>query len=326
MRGRWWGLAVLLAATTLAVSADSTSRASSSSDSVTIPLILRQPAAKQTPKKTEPAKKEEPKSPQDILEEAKPTPVAMQSTDTPVSVPSLEAPPAPTLDPALPTTPELFVPDLLGPLPQPKAAVSESKMEPAEPKPQPKLPAAAPPLALATAPKAPSPIPVEKPRSAEMQPVDDVKPATVRGAREPKPPLDMPPPPALTAEPKAPISAPIEKPLAKPRSAEMKPVEEFKPGTLRGGPDGKPPTFRCFVRDVMAFYDRTHVRCYNKVQGKVNYFAVDTNQPVAETVVTKALAAMKSGKPLTIAFAPGADLNPSNCGKKDCRRLIDIEN
>jgi hypothetical protein len=43
-------------------------------------------------------------------------------------------------------------------------------------------------------------------------------------------------------------------------------------------------------------------------------------------VLTKALAAMKSGKPITIAFAPDVDLNPSNCGPKDCRRLIDIEN
>jgi hypothetical protein len=95
---------------------------------------------------------------------------------------------------------------------------------------------------------------------------------------------------------------------------------------LRAARDGKPPAFRCFVRDVMAFYDRTHVRCYNKVQNKVSYFAVDTNQPISATLLAKALTAMQTGKPLTIVFAPDTDLNPSNCGKKDCRRLIDIEN
>jgi len=326
MRGHWWGLAVLLAATSLAVSAQPTSKASSTADSVTIPLILRQPAAKQTPKKAESPKKEEPKSPQDILEEAKPTPVAMQSTDAPLNIPSLEAPPAPTLDPALPTTPELFMPDLAMPLPPPKPQAQPKKLTPppvaspeplfAEPKQQPKKLTAAPvaqpepkaPPGLVAEPKHPTPMPREKPRAATMEPVDDVKPSSLRKAREAAPP-------AL---------APQEAP-ATPRTVEIQPVDDLKPGTLRAAPDGKPPSFRCFVRDVMAFSDRTHVRCHNKVQG-VSYFAVDTNQPVAETVVTKALAAMKSGKPLTIAFAPGADLNPSNCGKKDCRRLIDIEN
>ena len=45
------------------------------------------------------------------------------------------------------------------------------------------------------------------------------------------------------------------------------------------------------------------MRCYNKVQGKVYYFAVDTNQPVASTVVAKALTAMQTGKPLGIVLA-----------------------
>jgi hypothetical protein len=323
MRGHWWGLAVLLAATSLAVSAQPTSKAGSTSDSVTIPLILRQPAA---PKKPEP-KKEEPKSPQDILEQAKPTPVAMQSTDAPLNVPSLEAPPAPTLEPALPTNPELFVPDLTSPLPKPQVA---------EPKPQPKkltpaatpqpapivaepkklVPAAAPPHepkaqpALGSGPKYPAPMPREKPRAATMEPVDDVKPASLRKARDAAPPALAP-------------QEPQEAPAAW-RAIEMQPVEDRKPSALRAAPDGKPPSFRCVVRDVMAFSDRTHVRCQNKFEG-VGTFAVNTDQPVAETVLKKALAAVRSGKPITIAFAPEIDLNPPNCGN-DCRRLIDIEN
>lgn len=326
MRGHWWGLAVLLAATSLAVSAQPVSKAGSTSDSVTIPLILRQPADAKPPpepKKTAPPPKVEPKSPQDIL--AAPTPMAMQSIEPPVTVPTLEPPPAPTLDPTLPTNPELFVPDLTTPLPPPKPQIAEPKPQPkklvpaaapqpastvAEPKklvpapvaqPEPKAQAA-----LGSGPKYPAPMPREKPRAATMEPVDDVKPSSLRKARDANPPALVP----------------QEAPTT-PRSVEMQPVDE--PSALRAAPDGKPPSFRCLVRDVMAFSDRTHVRCRNNVQG-VSYFAVNTDQPVAETVVTKALAAMKSGKPITIAFAPDVDLNPPNCGGKDCRRLIDIEN
>jgi hypothetical protein len=88
----------------------------------------------------------------------------------------------------------------------------------------------------------------------------------------------------------------------------------------------KPMAHRCFVRDVMSFYDRTHVRCYNRAQGKFSYFAVDTSQPVAETVLNKAWKSMRSGKPLTVKYAPTSDLNPTNCAARDCRRLLDVAN
>lgn len=316
MRGRWWGLAVILAATTLAVSAKPTSTSSAPSDSVTIPLILRQSAP---PKKAEPPKKEEAKTPQQILEDTTPvviqTPVAIQTRDTSPAVPLLDPPPAPTLD--LPTSPELFVPDLAAPLPPPKANV-------AEPKPATKAPTA---VAIAS----PPPAPKEKPTArveAEPKSVNIATiPAAGANARPAGRAVSMEPVEDVPNGPVPPRGAVKPKPdLVKPAPVQMQPVEELKSTTLSAAPDGKPPAFRCQVRDVMAFHDRTHVRCYNKVQGKVSFFAVDTNQPVASTVVSKALAAMQSGKPLMIAFAPDADLNPANCGAKDCRRLIDIEN
>jgi hypothetical protein len=88
----------------------------------------------------------------------------------------------------------------------------------------------------------------------------------------------------------------------------------------------KPLAHRCFVRDVMSFFDRTHVRCYNRAQGKLSYFAVDTSQPVAETLLNKAWKSMRSGKPLTVKYAPTSDLNPTNCAARDCRRLLDVAN
>ena len=89
-------------------------------------------------------------------------------------------------------------------------------------------------------------------------------------------------------------------------------------------PSAKPPSWRCFVRDAMVFYDRTHVRCYNKTAQGVTYFAVDTSQPIANSVVSKAVSAMQQGKPVKIVYAPGPDLNPPGCEKADCRRLLDI--
>ena len=143
------------------------------------------------------------------------------------------------------------------------------------------------------------------------------------------PPAMLPPDEVIT-----PIAPPMPRPkpklvpkLVKVKVApgEMAPVDDIPGGKLYKVEPGKAPLFRCFVRDVMAFYDRTHVRCYNKARGKLNFFAVDTNQPVSATVLEKGLAAMQSGKPVTLSFAPDADLNPSNCDRANCRRLIDIK-
>lgn len=132
------------------------------------------------------------------------------------------------------------------------------------------------------------------------------------------------PPKVEEANPPAPKPKPkTEKTLD---SGEMMPVDDVPRNATVSTRGDKPPSFRCFVRDAMVFYDRTHVRCYNKVNNRINFFAVDTNQPIAATLVQKALSAMQTGKPLTITFAPTTDLNPTNCERKDCRRVIDVVN
>lgn len=160
------------------------------------------------------------------------------------------------------------------------------------------------------------------------------------------PSTDAPSVPAGTVATAAtPASEPAATPPASKPRGEMEPIDDFKPGDLKKAatkpsapgavqssksalnlrPD-EPASFRCFVRDVMAFYDRTQVRCYNPVQGKIAFFAVDTAQPVAGTVITKALTGLQSGKPVMLTFAPTPDLNPPNCMPAACRRLIDIKN
>jgi len=126
-------------------------------------------------------------------------------------------------------------------------------------------------------------------------------------------------PPAVAALPSEPTDA-VPPKQRLPRLA--RPSSQIKLETT----STKPPSHRCFVRDVMAFYDRTHVRCYNRTKGTLQYFAVDTSQPVAETVLTKAWRSMRSGRPLTITYAPTAELNPSNCAASNCRRLLDALN
>ena len=145
--------------------------------------------------------------------------------------------------------------------------------------------------------------------------------ATATATMEPGPvpvvrqstPIPNDPEPAHPAKPK------VSKPSASATDATV--ARDDRPEEM-----DKPLSHRCFVRDVMAFYDRTHVRCYNPARGKYNFFAVDTSQPVAETLLNKAWKSMRSGKPLTITYAPTAELNPTSCDPQNCRRLIDVLN
>ena len=140
-------------------------------------------------------------------------------------------------------------------------------------------------------------------------------PADATAPSPDKPPLTMQPVPNDPEPPK-----PKQRKLSDPAEAADDAADD------EGAMALKPPSHRCFVRDIMAFYDRTHVRCYNRARGKFNFFAVDTGQPVAETVLLKAWRSMRSGKPLTITYAPSSDVNPVNCAKSDCRRLLDVLN
>ena len=178
--------------------------------------------------------------------------------------------------------------------------------------------------------------PSEPAQPAPIAPESKVRDASTPSETPPSPNAEIPGPsqaqgPAVQQEPSAQVAP----------SANLPPNETKKPSApkprrlrLSSGESGsdpliasmKPPSHRCFVRDVMAFYDRTHVRCYNRAKNVLQYFAVDTSQPVAETVLTKAWRSMRSGRPLTITYAPSADLNPSNCAASNCRRLLDVLN
>lgn len=175
---------------------------------------------------------------------------------------------------------------------------------------------------------APPPQPSSPVVTIPLTPPPETVPAPTPPATDPAAKVETPPVPPVDAAPVATVPPPPKakpaKVKIKPKPAPVEPIdEELEDQQVSSG---KPPSFRCFVRDVMAFYDRTHVRCYNKARGKIMFFAVDTGQPIAATVLSKALNAIQMGRPVTIAFAPASDLNPSNCDAKNCRRLLDIKN
>jgi hypothetical protein len=191
--------------------------------------------------------------------------------------------------------------------------------------PMPRAKPAAPTLQVAAATEAARPQ-----RRGVMEPIDDYRPPTRSAATtQPSEPslltAEEKPASAPPMEPKPALPKPGKEKKAPPRG-EIVPAGDVPAAKMSNAAQGKAPTFRCFVRDVTAHYDRTHIRCYNKAKGKLFFFAVDTNQPISATVVSKGLAAMQTGQPATIAFAPEAELNPANCAPANCRRLIDIQN
>jgi len=326
-----------LSATALAWAADSV---------VTIPLA---PPPKATAEETKPAKSDkkpttvataaptaEPLSPQAIVT----IPAPAFSTET-LFAPGLDlnddAFPTPSVDPALiegravqtkEVEPAAVEPpkQRLEARPQPAPLLMRSPPAPPMPQQKPTLPALKEQTAAAPAETA-RPL-----RRGEMEPIDDYRPKKPSSVVVDPTALDRALVPAVEKPARTPIPQP--KPAApKPKAeakilakGEMEPVDDVPGPKALITRRGEASTFRCFVRDVMAFYDRTHIRCYNKAKSKLNFFAVDTGQPISASVVSKGLAAMQAGKPATITFAPEADLNPSNCAAANCRRLIDIQN
>jgi hypothetical protein len=215
------------------------------------------------------------------------------------------------------------------------AGLSSAQVPPAErkadPAPEAKPQQTPPPPASASSPPASQSVTIPLNQPLPALPATPLPaPAAAPVTPEPAPVIETAPPPP-TGE-AAPLVVPTPKPKPIKPKVKRKPVEppaedlEDEPEPGQQSASQKPPSFRCFVRDVMAFYDRTHIRCYNKARGKFMFFAVDTGQPIAATVLSKALNAIQMGKPVTITYAPAKDLNPSNCDRKNCRRLLDITN
>ena len=94
----------------------------------------------------------------------------------------------------------------------------------------------------------------------------------------------------------------------------------------------------CYVIDVATFSDRVHIHCgmpntgcgtatgycNAKPPNEPPYFAVETNSPMAASVVQSGLAAQNSKRALEISYDDNPDDNPAGCLQKDCRRIVGV--
>lgn len=87
----------------------------------------------------------------------------------------------------------------------------------------------------------------------------------------------------------------------------------------------------CTVGEVAVYYNRVHVFCSGAAvtdisdgAGGIRFFAVGITDPMAPHVVAIASAAMASGRPISIAYKPGASSNPEGCGAHDCRGIANL--
>lgn len=87
----------------------------------------------------------------------------------------------------------------------------------------------------------------------------------------------------------------------------------------------------CTVGEVAVYYNRVHVFCSGAAvtdiidgTGGIRFFAVGITDPMAPHVVAIANAAMVSGRPISIAYKPGAASNPEGCGAHDCRGIANV--
>ncbi len=86
--------------------------------------------------------------------------------------------------------------------------------------------------------------------------------------------------------------------------------------------------FSCTVGEVAVYYNRVHVFCSSggvtDEGSTIRFFAVGITDPMAPHVVAIASAAAASGRPVSIAYVPGAASNPEGCGAHDCRRIANL--
>lgn len=95
---------------------------------------------------------------------------------------------------------------------------------------------------------------------------------------------------------------------------------------------------KCIVIEVATFGDRVHIHCgippnacvsiggTGYCPGKLpyEYFAVETNSPMAASVVQSGLTALINNRMFEISYDDNAAENPAGCLQHDCRRILGV--
>jgi hypothetical protein len=82
----------------------------------------------------------------------------------------------------------------------------------------------------------------------------------------------------------------------------------------------------CLVLEVATFDNRVHIRAkcdYSDTQTPT-YVAVESNSPMAATVVQVGLFALTSKRFVNVFYDTNIGANPVGCNQNDCRRLIGL--
>ncbi len=82
----------------------------------------------------------------------------------------------------------------------------------------------------------------------------------------------------------------------------------------------------CTVAEVAAYRDRIEIACAATAKGMAGEkaaprrFAVETRDPVTESLLTLALEAKGRARPLGVLYVKAPEANPEGCPAETCRR------
>ena len=81
----------------------------------------------------------------------------------------------------------------------------------------------------------------------------------------------------------------------------------------------------CLVYEVATFDNRVHIRVKcDYGEQTPTYVAVESNSPMAATVVQVGLFAMTSKRFVNVFYDDNVGANPAGCNQNDCRRIIGV--
>lgn len=86
----------------------------------------------------------------------------------------------------------------------------------------------------------------------------------------------------------------------------------------------------CMVSEIAAYRDRLEIACVAPAKGMAgekagpSRFAVETRDPLTESLLTLAIEAKGRGRPLRVLYVVSPAANPADCPAEACRRAAAV--
>ncbi|NBB14085.1 hypothetical protein GVN21_01795 [Caulobacter sp. SLTY] len=94
------------------------------------------------------------------------------------------------------------------------------------------------------------------------------------------------------------------------------------PAVAQKAPEGGSWT-ECMVGEIFADRDRLEIGCAGKAGGP-SRFAIESRDPLAESLLRLALTAKDRARPLGVLYVIAPEANPEGCDPAVCRRLAAV--